>query len=141
MSDARKELSTQGRCHGGLHAAAGKLGAGAGDNVRLALLAIVFRSKGLPESYHQAQFVLWLQREALLDAVERELRAAGRSLAGELPHLYVSAPLARAVLVARPGFADSETAARQLIKAQFPQTADISNAQRVAALTEALSVE
>jgi hypothetical protein len=32
-----KELSTQGKRHGALHAAAGKLGAGAGDKVRLAL--------------------------------------------------------------------------------------------------------
>jgi hypothetical protein len=52
-----KELSTQGKRHGGLHAAAGKLGAGAGDKVRLALLGIVFKSKGLPEQYNQAQLV------------------------------------------------------------------------------------
>ena len=58
-----KELSTQGKRHGSLHAAAGKLGAGAGDKVRLALLGIVFKSKGLPEQYNQAQLVLWMSRE------------------------------------------------------------------------------
>jgi hypothetical protein len=45
-----KELSTQGKRHGALHAAAGKLGAGAGDKVRLALLGIMFKSKGCPSN-------------------------------------------------------------------------------------------
>jgi hypothetical protein len=40
----------QGRRHGTLHAAAGKLGAGAGDKVRLALLGIVFKSRACPSS-------------------------------------------------------------------------------------------
>ncbi len=139
VSDALKELSTQGRRLGGLQAAAGKLGAGAGDNVRLALLGIVFKSRDLPEQYSQAQFVLWLKREDILGAVESELVAAGRSLAQELPHMYVSGYLAKAVLKARPGFAESELAARQFIKAQFPQVTDITNDQMVAAITEALS--
>ena len=55
VSDHLKELSTLAKRHGGLHAAAGKLGAGAGDKVRLALLGIVFKSRGLPEQYNQAQ--------------------------------------------------------------------------------------
>ena len=103
-----KELSTQGKRHGGLHAAAGKLGAGAGDKVRLALLGIVFKSKGLPEQYNQAQLVLWMKREGILDAVEAELKAAGRSLAQELPHMYVSGHLAKALLKARPDLAHTE---------------------------------
>lgn len=40
-----KELSTQGKRHGALHAAAGKLGSGAGDKVRLALLASLTASR------------------------------------------------------------------------------------------------
>lgn len=141
VSDALKELTTQGKRHGGLHAAAGKLGAGAGDNVRLALLAIVFKSKGLPEQYNQAQFVLWLKREGLFNAVEAELKSSGRSVAQELPHMYVSSHLAKALLKARSTFANSDAEARLLIKAQFPQVADVSNEQMVAAITEAVSVD
>lgn len=134
-----KELSIQGKRHGGLHAAAGKLGAGAGDNVRLALLGLVFKSKGLPEQYPQAQFVRWLAREGLLDVVQASLSAAGRTLHQELAHMYVSTPLARAVMDARPGFAESELSARQYIKATFPQVTDISNDQLVSAIEDALS--
>ncbi|OHV95317.1 hypothetical protein AKG95_19200 [Janthinobacterium lividum] len=137
--DYLRELRTQGKRHGGLHAAAGKLGAGAGDNVRLALLGIIFKSKGLPEQYPQAQFVMWLKREGILETVENALVAAGRSLVQELPHLYVSGHLAKALMKAQPGFADSDLAARQFIKAQFPQVMDITNDQLVAAITDALS--
>ncbi len=140
VSDALREATTAGKRYGGLHAAAGKLGAGAGDHVRLALLGIVFKSAGLPEAYAHARFVMWLRQEGLLRAVEADLEAAGRSLAEELPHLYVSPRIAKALLKAYPGFAESETAARALLKAQFPQVADISNDQLIAAITDALSM-
>jgi len=109
-----KELSIQGKRNGGVHAAAGKLGAGAGDKVRLALLGIIFKSKGLPEQFNQAQLVLWLKREGLLEPIEAALKDAGRSLAQELPHMYVSNHLAKALLAVRPGMANSEPEARQL---------------------------
>src|SRR5690606_20231679 len=63
VSELLKELSTQGKRLGGLHAAAGKLGAGANNKVRLALLGVIFKSKGLPEQYNQAQLVLWMKHE------------------------------------------------------------------------------
>lgn len=134
-----KELSTQGKRHGGLHAAAGKLGAGAGDKVRLALLGIVFKSKGLPEQYNQAQFVLWLRHEGLLAAVEAELQTAGRTLAQELPHMYVSGHLAKALLKARPDLAHTEQDARKLLKEQFPQVTDVTSEQMVTAIESALA--
>ena len=134
-----KELTIQGKRNGGLHAAAGKLGAGAGDKVRLALLGIIFKSKGLPEQFNQAQLVLWLKREGLLEPIEAALKDAGRSLAQELPHMYVSNHLAKALLAVRPGLANSEPEARQLLKAQFPQVTDVSNEQMVDAITQALS--
>lgn len=134
-----KELSTQGKRHGALHAAAGKLGAGAGDKVRLALLGIVFKSKGLPEQYNQAQLVLWMKREGILPAVEAELKSAGRSLAQELPHMYVSSHLAKALLKARPDLAHTEADARKLLKEQFPQVTDVTSEQMTAAIEAALA--
>lgn len=136
-----KELSTQGKRHGALHAAAGKLGAGAGDKVRLALLGIVFKSKGLPEQYNQAQFVLWMQREDILPSIEAELKAAGRSLAQELPHMYVSSHLGKALLKARPDLAHSEADARKLLKEQFPQVTDVTSEQMTTAIEAALAVD
>lgn len=136
-----KELSTQGKRLGALHAAAGKLGAGAGDKVRLALLGIVFKSKGLPEQYNQAQFVLWMKREGLLPQVEATLQAAGRSLGSELPHMYVSSHLAKALLKVRPDLAHTEADARKLLKEQFPQVTDVSSEQMTNAIADALSID
>lgn len=139
VAEHLKELSIQGRRHGGLHAAAGKLGAGAGDKVRLALLGIIFKSKGLPEQFNQAQLVLWLKREGLLETLELALQAVGRSIAKSLPDMYVSSHLANALLKVRPGLGNTELEVRQFLKAQFPQVQDVSNEQMVNAITEALS--
>jgi hypothetical protein len=136
-----KELSTQGKRQGGLHAAAGKLGAGAGDKVRLALLGVVFKSKGLPEHFNQARFVMWLKREGLLGTLESGLESAGRALAQELPHMFVSSHLAKALLKIRPELAHGEAEMRQLLKAQFPQVVDVTSGEMVSAIEEALSVD
>jgi hypothetical protein len=50
VKDLLKELTTAGKKFG-LHSASGTLRSAGSDNVRLALLAIVFRSAGLPAEY------------------------------------------------------------------------------------------
>jgi hypothetical protein len=139
IRDQLRELSTQGRRLGGLQAAGGKLGAGAGDSVRLALLGIVFRSLGLPEDYAAARFVLYLRKNGYLDAVKQVVERAGRRFASELNDLYVSPVLARALLDVDPKFAPNETDVRPQIKAQFPRPEDISDDQMTVAIEEALA--
>ena len=72
------EVSTLGRRGHGLHAAAGTLGAGAGDSVRLALLGVVFKSAGLPESFPQARFCLWLRKNGIYEQVRDAVATARR---------------------------------------------------------------
>lgn len=79
IKDLLKELSTEGKRHGGLFAAGGTLGASGGDSVRLALLRIVFEGADLPEDYPAARFVLWLKKEGLLDKVRDRIESLGRS--------------------------------------------------------------
>jgi hypothetical protein len=69
ITDNFKELNTQAKRHGGLHAASGTLGSGASGSVRLALLRILFKSAGLPEHYQVARFVMWLKHEGIYEAV------------------------------------------------------------------------
>lgn len=137
---ALKELSTAGTRLGGLHAAAGTLGSGAGNSVRLALLGIVFRSADLPESYPLARFVLWLKGEEKLDSVRQHLESAGRSFDKELRNLYVSDSMAAALLHAFPDFAPSVAAAKVLLKEQYPIVQDVSVEEMVEAIHDALSV-
>ena len=135
------EITTLGRRSYGLHAAAGTLGAGAGDSVRLALLGIVFKSAGLPESFPQAQFCLWLRKNDIYDPVHAAVEAEGRDFRRELNDLYVSPPIARALLAADPDFADSERDARATLRAQFPKPEDITTEEFVAAFQETLAPE
>ena len=133
------ELSTLGRRGDGLHAAAGTLGAGAGDSVRLALLGVMFKSKGLPEGYPQARFCLWLQKNGIFDEVKAAVEAAGKDFRRELNDLYVSPLIARALLAADAEFATTERAAKSLLREQFPRLKDITTDQFTDALHDALA--
>lgn len=138
IEDHLRALSTQGKRLGGLQATGGKLGSGAGESVRLALLGIVFRSAGLPQDYPAARFVLFLKKNGYLDAVRDAVEKSGRRFENELNDLYVSPILARALLDADPTFASDETRVRAQIKEQYPRRTDVSDAEMTAAIEEAL---
>ncbi|HBO2840674.1 hypothetical protein IPC1288_08730 [Pseudomonas aeruginosa] len=141
VADAFKELSIQSRRYGGLHAASGTLGAGANNNVRLALLGIIFKSAGLPEQYHQARFVLWLREQGYFDAVKQAVEDAGKPWERELSKLYVSPLIANALLTAYPDMASDAQGVHQLLKGQFPTVTDVTNDQMVQAIADALDRE
>lgn len=120
-------------------AAAGALPSGSNDHVRLTVLAVILRALGLPEVYSQAQFHFWLREQGYLDAVQRAIRDAGKEWARELNNLYVSGPLARAVLACDPDFARDEREARQVLRQRFPhRTSDLSTPEFLAAIREAV---
>lgn len=139
--EALKELTNRSKRHGGLHAAAGKLISGAGNNIRLALLSIIFKSKGLPAQYNRAQMYMWLRREGILEAVRADLEADGRSLEKALSEMYVSMELAQALLKHRPDLAASQKDLRLILKSQFPEVTDITSDQLVDTIDAALAVD
>ena len=120
-------------------AASGKLGSGAGNNVRLALLGIVFKSAGLPEKYNQARLVIWLKREGILAAVEAALAQNGTSLERELPELFVSDDLHAALLAAKPELAPDALHVGDRLIAQYPEVQDVSNDEMIRAVKDALT--
>ena len=139
LRDLLRELDTAGKRAGGLIAAAGALPSGTMDNVRLTILAILLRAVGLPEQYPQARFCLWLHSQGLFEKVKASVEAAGKSFERELNNLYVSGPIARAVMSADGKFATSEAEAKQLLKAQFPpQTSDITTEEFLRMVKDAL---
>ena len=97
IADLLKELTNRSKPLGGLRAAAGTLGAGSMDNVRLAFVQLVLRAAGLPENLAQAKFVLWLRSSGLEAKVEKALKEHKRELAREVMSLNLSVPLADAL--------------------------------------------
>ncbi len=137
-----RELDTAGKRAGGLIAAAGALPSGTTDNVRLTILAILLRAVGLPEQYPQARFCLWLHSLGQFEKVRTAVEAAGKTFDRELNNLYVSGPIARAVMSTDANFATSEAETRQLLKAQFPpQATDITTEQFLTVAKEALRLK
>lgn len=139
VADLLKELSTAGKRYGGLHAASGTLPSGGGASVRLTVLSIILRSKGLPESLPQARFCLWLKKNGYYAAVCKAVEKAGKDFARELQDLYVSPLLAKALLAADPAFSPDERQARATLRAQFPVVEDISTSDFVSTVREVLS--
>lgn len=136
-----RELDTAGKRSGGLIAAAGALLSGTSDNVRLTILSILLRAAGLPEQYPQARFCLWLHSQGQFNKVKAAVEASGKPFERELNNLYVSGPIARAVMASDSNFAASESEARQFLKAQFPpQATDITTEQFLLVAKEALKL-
>jgi len=141
ISDQLTELTMAGRRAGGLWSAAGTLGASAGSNVRLALLAITFRSIGLPDKYPLARFVLWLRQNGLYEAVREGVESRGKAFDREITNLYVSPVIAASLLDAYPDFASSPAEARSLLKAQYPNVDDISDDEFLQTLEYVLELQ
>lgn len=121
VSDLLAELSNRSKAYGGLRAAAGTLGAGAMDNVRLAFVQLVLRSAGLPETLSQARFVLWLSSSGLYRKVEEALKDKKRDLNREVRNMKLSIPLAEALLDADPKY-ETVANAQAALRAEFPDT-------------------
>ena len=134
------ELSRLGRQEGGLWSAAGTLGAGVGA-VRLALLAVLFKSAKLPEQYPAARLVLWLKQNGWYDAVEGVVESQCKTLAAELRNMYVSPVLAESLLQVIPDLATSPLDVRNLLREQFPIVKDISDSELYGAIGDVLSLQ
>lgn len=136
-----RELDTVGRRGGGLWSAAGTLGAGAGESVRLAILGVIFEGSGLPRRYAQGRFVLWLMQSGFYEGVRAAVEAEGRNFRRELQNLYVSPHIARALLSVYPAFASGETEARSFIKAQYPSPDDVSDEEMLDCVSGVLELQ
>ena len=118
ITDLFTELTNRSKPLGGLRAAAGTLGAGSMDNVRLAFIQLVLRAAGLPENLAHAKFILWLRSSGLEAKVEAALKQQDRQLAREVLSLKVSMPLAEALVTAEPKYASAANA-QAAIRDQF----------------------
>ena len=134
------ELSRLGKQEGGLWSAAGNIGSGV-DAVRLALLAVLFRSAELPEQYPAARLVLWLKQNGWYDAVADAVESRGKTLSAELRNMYVSPVLAESLLEVIPDWASSPSDVRSLLLQQYPHVTDISDSELYNAIDDVLSLQ
>lgn len=141
LRELLRELDTAGRRGGGLLAAAGSLPSGTTDQVRLTILGILLRAVGLPEQYPQARFCLWLHSQGYFDGVKKSVEAAGKAFDRELNNLYVSGPIAKALLECDKSYASSEAEARQTLRASYPPMArDITTEEFLGTVKDALKL-
>lgn len=139
ITDNFKELSTQAKRHGGLHAASGTLGAGASGSVRLALLRIIFKSAGLPEQYPVARFVMWLKHEGIYDQVRAHVEQNVFDWDEELDNFYVAEGLHNALVQAKPKLFSSPVSCVETLNNLYPYVQDVSSDDMLKAIRQALT--
>jgi hypothetical protein len=140
IQDLFKELTIEARRHGGLHAASGTLKANDDSNsVRSALLAIIFKSVGLPAKYHLAAFVMWLAEEGLRDLLREKVEKAGRDWDKEVQRLHVSEIIRQGLVELRPKLFFDEKTCADTLRQQFPSGKDVSNDEMIQAIRQALT--
>ena len=132
------ELTNAGKRHGGLHAAIGTLGAGAGGSVRLSLLRIIFKSVGLPEQYSQARFVMWLKKEGIYESIRSAVEQRGDNWDEELDNLYVSEVLHEVLAAAKPKQFASAAACAEALNNEYRPVDSISVDDMVKTIRAAL---
>jgi len=139
IKESLKELSTQAKRHGGLHAASGTLGAGASGSVRLALLRVIFKSVGLPEQYPVARFVMWLKNEGIDDEVRNLVEQQDCDWDEELDNFYVAEGLHEALVKIKPNLFSSPTTCVETLNNLYPYVQDISSDDMIKAIRQALT--
>jgi len=140
IQDHFKELAIEARRHGGLHAASGTLKANDDSNsVRSAVLAIIFKSIGLPAKHHLASFVMWLSEEGLLDLLRERVEKAGRDWDKEVQRLHVSETIRQGLVELRPNLFFDEKTCAETLRNQFPSGKDVSNDQMIESIRQALT--
>jgi hypothetical protein len=120
ITDLLTELSNRSKPLGGLRAAAGTLGAGSMDNVRLAFVQLILRSAGIPEDLSQAKFLLWLRSSGLEAVVTESLKKNHCDLLEEVKSMNYSVSLAEALLSADPKYGTVANV-QEVIRTGFPE--------------------
>jgi len=139
IRDHLRNLDTEAKRHGGLHAASGTLGSGASGSVRLALLRIIFKSAGLPEQYHAARFVMWLRSDGIYDQVREHVEKSGYDWQEELDNFHVAEGLYQALCEVKPSIFAPSRCASEILPQLYPIANDISSDEMIKAIRQALT--
>ena len=135
-----EKLSCLGQQEGGLWSAAGQIGSGAGS-VRLALLAVLLTSAGLPDQYPAARLAIWLKHNGWYDAVAAAVESRDRPFARELRDMWVSSVLAESLLEVDPSLGPSLSDVRASLREQYPRVADVSDSEMLCTISDVLSLQ
>jgi len=139
IQDLYVELENQGKRFGGLHAASGTLKASGTESVSLALLAIVFKSAGLPIHYPKARFVMRLKQEGIFDEVRRLVEKTGANWEEELDNFYVAEDLYKVLTQVQPTVYSKNNVASEILPQVFPTVKDVGSDDMIKAISDSVT--
>jgi hypothetical protein len=105
-------------------------------DIRYSFLQIFLNTLGLPQQYHHFKFVYWAKKEGFYDNMKALVESSGTSLESEIGNLFLSEPIAKAILKSKPGLAENVAKLLDLIAAQFPRVETIGREEFVKTIRE-----
>jgi hypothetical protein len=114
------ELTTRAKTHAPVHVSAGKL-LGLDSDPATAVLGIILRSCGLPDTLHTASLCRWMIQEGIFDNVKQTLAEKGKPLTAIWPNMYVARELGEAISLHHPGLGKTSQDVLAALRAQFPR--------------------
>jgi hypothetical protein len=129
------ELDRKQKIHGKL-AISGTLKDFPSNDIRYSFLQLLLNALDLPQQYHHFKFVYWAKQEGILEDLRSVLESQNKVFDKELENLFVSAPLAKAVLQLKPEFAETEAKARETFKAQFKRVEHVDRNQLLSTIKD-----
>jgi uncharacterized protein YecT (DUF1311 family) len=137
VTDLLVELDLKAK-HTGKFSVIGTLKDFPAPDVRYSFLQLLLKSLNLPPKFHHFRFYHWLWENGILESVKTYLADRNKDLNKEIGNLFVSTPLAQAVLFAKPDIARDEVELRQNFRANFAQSEGISRDQFLDAIAQML---
>lgn len=105
-------------------------------DISYSFLQIMLSALELPQQYHHFKFVHWTIEEGIHDELKQKIEVQGRVFRKEVENLFVSTPLAKAILEIKPDFASSEAQVREIFRAQYPRVESISRENFIRTIRE-----
>jgi hypothetical protein len=137
IDDLFHEIDRLQKKHGKL-SVAGTLRDFKSKDINYILLQIFLDAFNLPVLYNHFKFVLWLKKENIYDDVIEIVKSQERNFENELGNLYMSEPIAKAILQLRPDLSENVTTLLSKFENTFPVVLTFGRKELIHALKNEL---
>ncbi|AYQ36585.1 BREX system P-loop protein BrxC [Runella sp. SP2] len=100
-------------------------------DIRYSFLQLLLNALGLPQQYHLFKFIYWTKQEGIHDGLKSLIEAQGKDFKKEYENLFVSTPIAKAILELKPEFAENEAKVKENFKVNFKRFDSINREQLI----------
>lgn len=135
VMDLLTELDRKQNLHGRL-TISGTLKDFPSTDIRYSFLQLFLSKLDLPQQLHLFNFIYWAKQENIYDEIKAIIESNGKDFKKEYENLFVSTPIAKAILQVRPSFAQDEGRVKEYLKMNFKRIDTINREQLISTIKD-----